>query len=129
MNNDTRNTLEALSRGEISVDEALTRIKTEPFEDIGYAMVDLHRKVMQGAPEVIYGESKTAEQITGIVDVMVNKGQLPILVTRIDAAKAEADEVLTRAKQEADALINDLKSSVSSKEGTAVKLILDEIQQ
>ncbi|MBQ7464762.1 MAG: hypothetical protein IJS86_07870 [Lachnospiraceae bacterium] len=47
----------------------------------------------------------------------------------IDAAKAEADEVLTRAKQEADALINDLKSSVSSKEGTAVKLILDEIQQ
>ena len=34
-----------------------------------------------------------------------------------------------KAKQEADALINDLKSSVSSKEGTAVKLILDEIQQ
>ena len=89
MNNDTRNTLEALSRGEISVDEALTRIKTEPFEDIGYAMVDLHRKVMQGAPEVIYGESKTAEQITGIVDVMAEKGQLPILVTRIDASKAE----------------------------------------
>ena len=89
MNNDTRNTLEALSKGEISVDEALTRIKTEPFEDIGYAMVDLHRKVMQGAPEVIYGESKTAEQITGIVDVMVEKGQVPILVTRIDAAKAE----------------------------------------
>ena len=28
-------------------------------------MVDLHRKVMQGAPEVIYGESKTPEQITG----------------------------------------------------------------
>ena len=89
MNNDTRNTLEALSRGEISVDEALTRIKTEPFGDIGYAMVDLHRKVMQGAPEVIYGESKTAEQITGIVDVMAEKGQLPILVTRIDASKAE----------------------------------------
>lgn len=90
MNNDTRKTLEALERGEISVDEALTRIKTEPFEDIGYAMVDLHRKVMQGAAEVIYGESKTAEQIIGIVDVLVNKGQLPILVTRIDEAKAEA---------------------------------------
>lgn len=89
MNNDTRNTLEALERGEISVDEALTRIKTEPFEDIGYAMVDLHRKVMQGTPEVIYGESKTAEQICGIVDVMVKRGQLPILVTRIDAEKAE----------------------------------------
>ena len=90
MINDTRTTLEALERGEISVDEALTRIKTEPFEDIGYAMVDLHRKVMQGAPEVIYGESKTPEQIIGIVEVMVERGQTPILVTRIDEAKAEA---------------------------------------
>ena len=90
MNNDTRKTLEALERGEISVDEALTRIKTEPFEDTGYAMVDLHRKVMQGAPEVIYGESKSPEQIIGIVEVMVERGQTPILVTRIDEAKAEA---------------------------------------
>ena len=90
MINDTRTTLEALERGEISVDEALTRIKTEPFEDIGYAMVDLHRKVMQGAPEVIYGESKSPEQIIGIVEVMVERGQTPILVTRIDEAKAEA---------------------------------------
>ncbi len=90
MINDTRSTLEALERGEISVDEALTRIKTEPFEDIGYAMVDLHRKVMQGAPEVIYGEGKTAEQIIGIVEVMVEKGQTPILVTRLNAEKAGA---------------------------------------
>lgn len=90
MINDTRKTLEALDRGEISVDEALVRIKTEPFEDIGYAMVDLHRKVMQGSAEVIYGEGKTAEQIIGIVDVMVERGQEPILVTRLDAAKAAA---------------------------------------
>ena len=89
MINDTRTTHEALERGEIRGDEALTRIKTEPFEDIGYAMVDLHRKVMQGAPEVIYGETKTAEQIIGIVEVMVERGQTPILVTRIDAEKAE----------------------------------------
>lgn len=90
MNSETRIILEALERGEISVDEALTRIKTEPFEDIGYAMVDLHRKVMQGSAEVIYGESKTAEQIVGIVSVLADKGQLPILVTRIDEDKAAA---------------------------------------
>lgn len=88
MNNDIRNILEALERGDISVDEALTGIKTEPFEDIGYAMVDLHRKVMQGTAEVIYGEGKTAEQIIGIVDVLTGKGQEPILVTRLDADKA-----------------------------------------
>ena len=110
MNNDTRNTLEALERGEISVDEALTRIKTEPFEDIGYAMVDLHRKVMQGTPEVIYGESKTAEQICGIVDVMVKRGQLPILVTRIDAEKAEtlaASHDIFYSKEARSAVIGD----------------------
>ena len=90
MINDTRTTLEALERGEISVDEALTRIKTEPFEDIGYAMVDLHRKVMQGAPEVIYGETKTAEQIIGIVEVMVERGQTPILVTLHASGSATA---------------------------------------
>ena len=88
MNSETRIILEALEKGEISVDEALTRIKTEPFEDIGYAMVDLHRKVMQGSAEVIYGESKSAEQITGIVRVLVDKGQQPILVTRLDEEKA-----------------------------------------
>ncbi len=90
MNSETRIILEALEKGEISVDEALTKIKTEPFEDIGYAMVDLHRKVMQGSAEVIYGESKTAEQIAGIVRVLVDKGQQPILVTRLDEEKAAA---------------------------------------
>ena len=87
---DTREILEAVGRGELSVDDALLRIKTEPFEDIGYAKVDFHRKVRQGAAEVIYGEGKTAEQIIGIVDLMTEKGQTPILITRIDEAKAAA---------------------------------------
>lgn len=90
MKNDSRSLLEALSRNEISVEEALETLKHEPFEDIGYAKVDLHRKMMQGAAEVIYGEGKTADQICGIVAVLADKGQLPVLVTRIDAGKAEA---------------------------------------
>lgn len=90
MNTDTKSILEELERGDITVDEALLRIKTQPFEDIGYAKIDLHRKVRQGSAEVIYGEGKTAEQITGIVDVMVSKGQEPIIVTRLDEQKAAA---------------------------------------
>ena len=43
MNSDTRRTLEALKSGEITVDEAMLAIKKEPFADIGYAKVDLHR--------------------------------------------------------------------------------------
>ena len=84
MHSETKAVLEALQRGEISVDEALGRIKNEPFVDTGYAMVDLHRKVRQGSPEVIYGEGKTAQQITGIIDSMTASGQENILITRLD---------------------------------------------
>lgn len=89
MKNDIRKTLEALERGEISVDDALLGIKKMPFEDIGYAKVDLHREVRQGAAEVIYGAGKTAEQIIGIVDVMLKNSVKTILITRLSEESAE----------------------------------------
>ena len=90
MNFEVRKVLEAVKDGDLSVDEALLKIKTEPFEDIGYAKVDLHRKVRQGAAEVIYGAGKTPEQISGIVDTMKRNGQSTILITRLSPEKAEA---------------------------------------
>ena len=65
MNSEMRKLLEGVRRGEVSVDHALLKIKTQLFEDIGYAKIDLHRKTRQGAAEVIYGAGKTAEQIIG----------------------------------------------------------------
>ena len=55
MNNEIRALLEQLQNGEITVDDAFLRLKKEPFEDIGFAKVDHHRKIRQGATEVIYG--------------------------------------------------------------------------
>jgi hypothetical protein len=89
MNNDIRNTLEALRNGEITVDDALLKIKKQPFEDIGFAKVDLHRAVRQGAPEVIYGAGKTPEQIVKILDTMKENGVPTILVTRLSAEQAK----------------------------------------
>ena len=89
MNNDIRNTLEALKNGEITVDDALLKIKKQPFEDIGFAKVDLHRAVRQGAPEVIYGAGKTPEQIVKILDTMKENGVPTILVTRLSAEQAK----------------------------------------
>lgn len=83
MNNETRQVLEAVKAGTMSVDEALLKIKTEPFEDIGFAKVDLHRKIRQGTAEVVYGAGKTPEQIIGIIDVMKKNGQNRILITRL----------------------------------------------
>lgn len=89
MNSEIRKTLEALQRGEITVDDAMLAVKKEPFEDLGYAKIDLHRGIRQGAAEVIYGASKTAEQMIGIVEVMKNNGVKTILITRLSEESAE----------------------------------------
>lgn len=85
----TRSMLERVASGKISVDEALLKLKTEPFDDIGYAKVDLHRGIRQGAGEVIYGEGKTADQIIGILSSMKNHGQDRVLITRLSRDKAD----------------------------------------
>ena len=88
MNSDIRQLLEAVRSGETSVDDALLEIKKAPFEDIGYAKVDMHRRLRQGAAEVIYGAGKTPEQIIGIADAMLKNGQKTILITRLSAEAA-----------------------------------------
>ena len=44
--------LEKVSRGEMSVGEAEAFFRREPFEDMGYAKLDTHRKLRNGAAEV-----------------------------------------------------------------------------
>ncbi len=90
MENETRKLLRDLQAGKISVDEALLKLKKQPFEELGYAKVDLHRSVRQGMPEVIYGAGKTAEQISGIARSMLDNGIETVFITRIDSEKAEA---------------------------------------
>ena len=70
MNDQIRQILEGVKSGQIPVEEALLAIKKQPFTDIGYAKVDLHRKIRQGAAEVIYGAGKTPEQMVGILKTM-----------------------------------------------------------
>ena len=86
---DTKKILEQYKNNEISLEEAFLELKKEPFADIGYAKVDLHRKVRQGAAEVIYGEGKTPEQMIGICDAMLKNGQKTILITRLSKESAE----------------------------------------
>ena len=95
MHNDIRNILEHVQAGSLSVEDALLQLKQQPFEDLGYAKVDLHRKVRQGASEVIYGAGKTPEQIVGILNMMAQNGQKNVLITRLDPEKAAAIEKST----------------------------------
>lgn len=89
MENRTKNILESVRDGKISVDDALLKIKTEPFSDIGFAKVDFHREIRQGIGEIIYGEGKTCRQISAIVATMIDKGQSNILITRLKAENAD----------------------------------------
>lgn len=83
------NILEGIKAGKLSPQDALLKLKLDPFEDIGFAKIDNHRKVRQGIPEVIYGAGKTPQQIVNISDVMLKNGQETILITRISREIAE----------------------------------------
>jgi len=102
MNTELRQLLEGVKSGEVSIEDAVLKIKRQPFDDLGFAKVDLHRKMRQGAAEVIYGSGKTPEQILAIADSMLKNGQETILVTRLAAEKAaELDGKLPMTYHEA----------------------------
>ena len=98
MHNETKEILEAVQSGRLSVEDALLKLKTQPFADIGYAKVDLHRKIRQGAAEVIYGAGKTPETLCA-------NGQTTILITRLSEEKAEQIQSVQPLSYHADARI------------------------
>ena len=85
----TKEILDAVAAGTLAADEALLQFQTADLTDIGYAQVDHAREMRQGVGEVIYGEGKTADQIWGICKTMLEAGQKCIIITRLDAAKAQ----------------------------------------
>ena len=82
------NALNAVRDGAMTPEEAALRLEIAPFEDIGFAKIDHHRSLRNGAAEVIYGEGKTAEQIAAIASRMIRAGGSNILITRMDPDKA-----------------------------------------
>ncbi len=88
---DIKQILRELHSHNITIEEAYLKLREQPFEDIGYAKIDLHRKIRQGVSEVIYGAGKTPAQIAGIIGVMKSHGQNTILITRL--SKDSADEL------------------------------------
>lgn len=88
---DPRN-LEKLLKGvaskKVDISEAMKQLKDLPYSEISHANFDNHRLLRTGIPEVVYGESKTAEQIIAIANHILKSNQ-PLLITRVDAEKAE----------------------------------------
>lgn len=77
-----RDLLDRVRRGEASVDAAMTEIRLEPLDRLGFATLDLERAVRCGFPEVIYGPGKTTEEIVAIAR-RLHEAKQPVLITRV----------------------------------------------
>lgn len=79
--------LEDVASGRTKPNKALKRLKSFPFEDLGFAKVDHHRVLRRGFPEVVFGQGKTPPQIAAISQAIHGQGSA-VLVTRVNADKA-----------------------------------------
>ena len=86
--NEIRRVLAAYSNGTLSLDAAIDRFRTLPFEDLEFANIDHHRSVRQGYPEVVFGAGKTDDDILEIMKAMMARDH-NILVTRTSRAVYE----------------------------------------
>ncbi|WP_321478068.1 nickel pincer cofactor biosynthesis protein LarB [uncultured Paludibaculum sp.] len=85
--------LEQVRSGAVAIDDAMTRLRHMPFENLGYATVDHHRAIRTGMPEVIFGKGKTTEQILGIAERLLERAS-NVLVTRTNEEVAGRMKVL-----------------------------------
>src|SRR5947208_9718998 len=69
-----RKLLQQVKKGTLSSDEAVARFRHMPFEDLGFARVDHHRRLRTGMPEVIFSSGKSPQQIAQIFKSMASHG-------------------------------------------------------
>jgi len=95
---DIREFLTAVKKGRLSSEQAATRLKNLPFEDLGFAKIDHHRSLRQGYPEVIFARGKSPMQVAAIVRGMLRaKSTHNILITRADAKTYRAVRRIARS--------------------------------
>jgi len=84
-----RELLQEVRAGHVEIDQALERLRSLPYDDMGYAQLDLHRALRTGRPEVVFCQSKTVEQVVQIFQRMAMHHDR-VLGTRASRAQAEA---------------------------------------
>ncbi len=90
--------LEEVERGATDPGEAFRALEQLPFRDLGFARVDNHRELRQGAPEAVLAEGKEPREVEAIVAALLEDGAGTVLVTRADS---EARAAVRRAAPDA----------------------------
>lgn len=103
---DLRNILESLARGEISVDEALKKVRLFTLEVIDNVVrFDIGRKIRRDVPEIVYGEGKDAKTLISMVQKLA--GNVDVLViSRLTQEQIEALRTIQR--EDIEIMINDV---------------------
>lgn len=111
---DTKKILEQVKNGAMSVEEAEEFFRRQPFEDLGYAKLDTHRKLRSGCAEVVFCSGKADEHLLSIYErLYAEEGE--VLGTR--ASKEQAELVQSKLPEvEYDALSRILKIEKKEKE-------------
>lgn len=109
-----RQNLESLRDGDISVDEAVERLASLPFEPLGFANVDHHRAMRCGFPEVIYCPGKSSRQIVTIFNSLVAAGG------NVLATRARPKHYRAIAKHQPDAVHHEICGCVTFRQKPAV---------
>lgn len=116
--------LTGVKEGSLSVEEALSRLRHLPFEEIEEATVDHHRELRRGFPEAVLGEGKSVIQIANIVRSMYEKGT-NVLITRLAEEKAAAlKEEFSQFSYHPVARAGILLASEIKKEGKGIILVV-----
>jgi pyridinium-3,5-biscarboxylic acid mononucleotide synthase len=102
-----RRLFEEVRSGKLSPDDAVSRLRHLPFEDLGFAKVDHHRSLRMGMPEVIFCQGKTPVQVAGIFEKLAKHGS-NVLATRASRQQFSAVKKKVRGarfKEEARAIV------------------------
>lgn len=81
--------LREVKEGALSLEEAVERLRELPSKDLEFAVVDHHRAIRCGFPEVILAEGKTTAQVVAIAQELANKGST-VFATRVRDEQALA---------------------------------------
>ncbi|MCD6249364.1 MAG: nickel pincer cofactor biosynthesis protein LarB [candidate division Zixibacteria bacterium] len=79
--NSLRQLLEQVKLGDLEVVDALDRLKSFPYDDLGFAKLDTHRDLRRGFPEVIFCKGKTIPQVVRIFQSL-SGSERQIMATR-----------------------------------------------
>jgi hypothetical protein len=91
-----RQLLIRIQEGSTSPAQALETLKDLPYQDIGVAVIDHHRTLRSGQPEVVFGKDKSIDELCAIANAIIEK-QANLLITKITAEQAAAILPLHRA--------------------------------